>query len=136
MNKSNFSGMKSQMFYQMTNKRILIVEDEMIIALMLEQMVAQMQCEVVGKVSSGEEAVVQALSARPDIILMDINLEGEIDGIEAASIIQRRSSIPIIYITGNTDFMYKERLQQTDYVDFLAKPITKDQLSDSFALVS
>jgi two-component SAPR family response regulator len=124
------------MFYHMASKKILIVEDELIIALMLEQMVAQMQHEVIGKVSTGEEAIDQALSMRPDIILMDINLQGEVDGIEAASTIQEKSNIPVIYITGNTNFMCKERLKNTDYIDFLAKPVTKDQLSDSFALVS
>jgi CheY-like chemotaxis protein len=120
----------------MTNKRILIVEDEGILALMLEQMVTQMQHEVVDKVSTGKEAINQALSMKPDIVLMDINLKGEIDGIEAASAIQEKSDIPVIYITGNTDSMYKERLENTDYIDFLAKPVTKNQLSYSLALVS
>jgi CheY-like chemotaxis protein len=120
----------------MANKRVLIVEDNMTIALIHEKIVTQMGHEVIDKVASGEEAVDQALSLQPDIILMDIDLEGEMDGIEAAMIIQKKSDIPVIYITSNTNFRYKERLKNTDYIDFLAKPISKCQLSDSFVFLS
>lgn len=120
----------------MTSKKVLIVEDEMIIALMLEQMVVKMGHEVVDKVSTGESAIEKALCYRPDVILMDIRLQGEIDGIEAIAVIQKRLDIPVIYITGNTDQMYKQRIKQTDYLDFLVKPITQYKLSSLFDLAS
>lgn len=108
----------------------------MIIALMLEQMVRKMGHEVVDKVSSGESAIERARMHQPDVILMDIRLQGEIDGIEAIAQIQKEHDIPVIYITGNTDQMYKQRVQQTEYLDFLVKPITQHKLSHSFDLAS
>lgn len=124
------------MLLQMAKKRVLIVEDEMIISLMLQQMVVQMGHEVVGKATSGERAVQEALETRPEVILMDIRLQGKMDGIEAIIEIQKEINVSVIYITGNTDQMYKKRVQETDYLDFLVKPITQHQLSHSLDLAS
>jgi CheY-like chemotaxis protein len=115
-------------------KKVLIVEDEMIIALMLEQMVTKLGYEIVGKVSSGEMAVEQSIACRPDIILMDIRLQGEIDGIEAVTKIQESMDTMVIYITGNTDKMHKRRIEKTKYLDFLVKPVNTHQLSHSLNL--
>ncbi len=116
-------------------KKVLIVEDEMIIALMLEQMVSKLGYEIVGKVSTGEMAVEQSVACRPDIILMDIRLQGEIDGIEAVTKIQESmNTSTVIYITGNTDKKHKERIKKTKYLDFLVKPVNRQQLSHSLSL--
>lgn len=120
----------------MAKKTVLIVEDEMIISLMLQQMVVQMGHEVVGKATSGERAVQEALETRPEVILMDIRLQGKMDGIEAIIEIQKEINVSVIYITGNTDQLYKKRVQETDYLDFLVKPITQHQLSHSLDLAS
>ena len=120
----------------MTKKKVLIVEDEMIISLMLEQMISRIGHEVVDKVTTGEMAVERAVAMQPDIILMDIRLQGKMDGIEAMLEIQKTTNIPVIYITGNTDQMYKRRIKETQYLDFLVKPITQHQLSNSLDLAS
>lgn len=120
----------------MANKKVLIVEDEMIISLMLEQMVVQMGHKVVGKATSGEVAVKQALEVQPEVILMDIRLQGNMDGVEAISQIQEKINVSVIYITGNTDQMYKKRVKETQYLDFLIKPVTQHQLSHSLDLAS
>jgi YesN/AraC family two-component response regulator len=115
---------------------VLIVEDEMIIALMIEQMVKRMGHTVVGKTAKGEKAIEQAHETKPDLILMDIRLQGEMDGVDAISKIQHELDIQVIYITGNTDQKYKNKVESTNYIDFLIKPITQHQLSDSFDLAS
>lgn len=118
------------------SKKILIVEDELIIALLIERMVTSLGHEVVDKVTTGEKAVTAALQQNPDLILMDIRLQGKMDGIEAMSEIRQKANIPVIYITGNTDQMYRKRIEKTDYLAFLTKPISMGKLSQSFGLAS
>lgn len=117
-----------------TKKRVLIVEDEMIIALLIQKMVENLGHQVIGKVTSGEEAVSIAAEKNPDLILMDLRLQGEMDGIEAMSAIHQINHIPVIYITGNTDKKYREKVESSDYLAFLTKPITITDLSRSFGM--
>lgn len=118
------------------SKKILIVEDEMIIALLLERMVRNLGHQVIDKVVSGEEAISLVQKQPPDLILMDIRLQGELDGIEAMVRIHEMSDIPVIYISGNTDVLEQEKINQTEYVEFLSKPVTISDLSRSFNLAS
>lgn len=111
--------------------KILIVEDELIIALMVEQMIRNLGHEVINTVSSGEEAIEEALNSNPDLILMDIRLKGRIDGIEAMNEIRKKNDIPVVFITGNTDQMYQQRISNLEYLEFLTKPITIKELSRS-----
>lgn len=117
-------------------KRVLIVEDEMIIALLIERMVNNLGHEVIDKVTSGEDAVTIATQNEPDIILMDIRLKGDMDGIEAMSRIRKKKNVPVIYISGNTDMFHQKKVSDSEYVEFLSKPITISDLSRSFNLAS
>lgn len=117
-------------------KKVLIVEDEMIISLLIEKMVENLGHQVLRKVPSGEEAVICAREEAPDLILMDIRLDGEINGIEAVSQIHKDRNIPVIYISGNTDVLTQGKLNESEYIDFLAKPITISDLSRSVSLAS
>lgn len=119
-----------------TQKNILVVEDEMIISLVIEQMVKNLGHNVIGKVVSGEDAVETALRLKPDLILMDIRLKGEMDGIQAMAEIRKETNIPVIFITGNTDKMYKQRIEQYDYQGFLTKPVTMNELDKTFNFAS
>ena len=83
----------------MTSRKILIVEDEMIAALDLRNQLCRLGYQVPGLAKSGEEAVRLALDLKPDLILMDINLAGEMSGIEASRRISEAFKIPIIYVT-------------------------------------
>lgn len=85
------------------NIRILIVEDESIVQLDLQSRVRRLGHTVVGVASAGEEAVAKAALLSPDLILMDVCLEGEMDGIEAARRIRSAQTIPIVYVTAYTD---------------------------------
>ncbi|MDZ7657763.1 response regulator [Fodinibius sp.] len=120
----------------METKKVLIVEDEMIIAMLIERMVTSMGHQVIDKVSSGEDAINKALEHSPDLILMDIRLKGEMDGIEAMRRIQEKMSIPVIYISGNSDLAHQKKMNNTDYIDFLSKPISQSDLSKSFSVAS
>lgn len=118
------------------NKNILIVEDEMIIALMIEKMVENLGHSVIAKVTSGEEAVEMALKYTPDLILMDIRLQGEMDGIEAMIQIRKQIDVQVIYISGNTDNLYKKRVKKSDCLGFLTKPITMNDLNSTVNITS
>lgn len=114
-------------------KKVLIVEDDLIIALSTQKMVQKLGYKVIGRVTTGEEAIKQALASKPDVILMDIRLAGELDGIEASTkILDSISDTAIIYLTGNTDHMYLERASKTGYKAFLVKPVSIADLKKSF----
>jgi|AntRauTorcE11898_2_1112593.scaffolds.fasta_scaffold19211_3 CheY-like chemotaxis protein len=120
----------------MGKKRVLIVEDEIILSLVLEQMITQMGHTVVDKVTTGEMAIEKALEEQPDLIFMDIHLSGEMDGIEAVSEIQQKIEVSVIYITASTSYIHEKRIRKTSFLDFLTKPVTRYQLSDSLEMVS
>lgn len=83
--------------------KILVVEDEMIIAAKISMQLTNLGYEVTGILPRGEEALLHAAENKPDIVLLDINLKGNIDGIETARQMQLMKDIPIIYLTANAD---------------------------------
>lgn len=114
-----------------TNKKVLIVEDDMIISLVVENMVKELGHTVVGKAVSGEEAIEIALKEKPDILLMDIRLKGEMDGIDTVAKIKESINSKVIYLTGNSDRLNFERAQDTNFVDLIIKPFTIGDLDKS-----
>ena len=103
-------------------RRILIVEDERLIALDLQRRLTQLGYAVVGIAASGPQAITTAYQLQPDLVLMDIRLQGEMDGIEAALHIQQARPIPIIYLTAYVDDATMQRAQATSPRGFLRKP--------------
>src|SRR5437764_12001222 len=87
----------------MTQARILVVEDESIVALDIQDSLESLGYDVPATVASGEEAIVQAGVLRPNLVLMDIQLQGRMDGVEAADQIRQRFGIPVVYLTANAD---------------------------------
>ncbi len=112
---------------------ILIVEDDMIIAMVLERMVKKLDHEVIDKVITGKEAIECTREMNPDLILMDIQLKDNIDGIEAMHEIRKTSDVPVIYITGNSDQYNLNRAKETNFVEYLVKPIRMEDLKESFS---
>lgn len=115
--------------------RILIVEDDMIIAANISLQLSNLGYEVTGLVTRGEEAIIHGKDNKPDIILMDINLKGNLDGIAAASIIQETHNIPIIYLTANSDEPTFARAKSTHPYAFISKPFSNLDLQRTIALV-
>lgn len=110
-------------------KRVLIVEDDLIISLTTEKMVEKLGYQVIACVTSGEEAVEIAKMDQPDVILMDIRLNGKMDGIEATQkILGYIDNTKVIFVTGNTDNAYRERADKTGYDAYLIKPVTLEDL--------
>lgn len=89
--------------------QILIVEDEQLVADDLRETLEYLGYGVPALVASGEEAILMAGILRPDLVLMDIRLEGKIDGIEASFAIQSRFGLPVVYLTANADRATLER---------------------------
>lgn len=109
--------------------RLLIVEDEAIPAMMLKQEMEKAGYEVFKPVATGETAVEVARKNRFDLVLMDINLAGRMDGIEAAAQIMSFSDTPIVFVTGFSDETVKQRANALKPAGFLTKPITASVLA-------
>ena len=112
----------------MAKARIMIVEDESIMAVMIEKRLQRMGYTVCTRVFSGEEAVRQAASIQPDLVLMDIQLQGHMDGIEAAEEIQTLFDIPVIYLTACDDEETLLRARITEPFGYLIKPFSEREL--------
>lgn len=111
--------------------RILIAEDEAILAEDLGLSLKNLGYVVRGKVSTGEEAVELAEKLKPDLILMDIKLQGDIDGIEAADRIHKSMDIPIVYLTGYSESDVLERAKKTEPYGYIGKPISVSELRNT-----
>lgn len=112
----------------MEKAKILIVEDESIAALDLQMRLTSDGYDVLNIVSTGENAIQVAENNLVNLILMDIKLKGEIDGIETASIIRKKSDAAIVYISGNSDLLASDRLIATNPEGTLKKPISDWEL--------
>ena len=114
-----------------SSKSILIVEDDMILSMVLERMIRKLEYSVAGKEITGKKAIESANALQPDLILMDIQLKDDIDGIEAMHEIRHNSDVPVIYITGNSDQYNLDRARETNFIDYLVKPIQMSDLKTS-----
>jgi PAS domain S-box-containing protein len=112
----------------------LIVEDESIEAMNFEQSLKSFGYEVVGIVSNGKDAVNKAASFKPDLILMDIVLKGDMDGIEAAGYIKEEFDIPIVYLTAHPEQSAIDRAKLTSPYGYLIKPVSKTDLKNTIEL--
>ncbi|MBO6571643.1 MAG: response regulator [Balneola sp.] len=112
-------------------KTVMIVEDDLILNLLYESYLEKLGYGAEGELVYGKTAIEIAKRIKPDLILMDISLEGEMDGIDAMLEIRKFSDVPVIYITGNSDPYHVERAKETNYLDYLVKPIEFDVLKES-----
>jgi hypothetical protein len=117
-----------------TPNTILIVEDEAIVAADLAAKLARLGYEVAGIAASGESAVLLAEQLRPHLVLMDIRLDGPIDGIETANAIRTRLDVPIIYLTAHSDTATLHRAKLTGPFGYILKPFDDRELETQIAL--
>ncbi|TVR28940.1 MAG: response regulator [Balneolaceae bacterium] len=110
---------------------IFIVEDDQLLLLMLNRMITKMGHSVAGTATNGYDAIAEINKTTPDLILMDIILKDEIDGITVAETVKKQRNYPIIYITGNSDSFYKNRADAIGYHDYLVKPTSFEKLVNS-----
>lgn len=107
---------------------VLVVEDEPIIGMDIREILQSIGYEVPEVISSGEKAIEKAEELRPDLIIMDIVLSGEMDGIEAVKEIKEKLNIPVIYLTAHTEKTTFERASETIPYGYLVKPVGKNDL--------
>jgi len=115
----------------MTGECILVVEDEAVVAEEIQESLKELGYSVPVIVTSGKEAIKEAERIKPDLILMDIVLEGKIDGIAAADSIRGSYDIPVVYITAYADDNTVERARKTHPFGYIVKPFTQQQLNST-----
>lgn len=119
--------------------RVLIVEDEQIVAADLEWQLTREGYEVVGTTASGEEAIAMAESRQPDVVLMDVRLQGPIDGAQAADEIWAAGKIPIIFISAFAISAFAQTLERQGRGEipgaYLSKPFSSAELMDALSMV-
>jgi PAS domain S-box-containing protein len=118
----------------MAKERILIVEDQKIVAEDIKEVLTKLRYKVIGIVSSGEEAIKKAEETQPDLILMDIKLKGEMDGIEAAKNIRAHLDISIVYLTAYSDEKTLERAKITEPFGYIIKPFEDRELHSTIEM--
>lgn len=117
----------------MTTKRVLIVEDEAIVAMALSRALPRFGYHVCRVFASGEEAIEGVENERPDLILMDIHLVGALDGIQAADHIRARYDIPIVFMTGYDISHIQDRTRHLTNVAHVGKPVGIQTLAEIIA---
>lgn len=108
--------------------KILIVEDEAVIAMEIEMRLEKMGYEITGHAATGEKALALAEASRPDLALMDINLVGPQDGVETAAQLRARFDIPVVFLTAYSDDATIRRATVTGPLGYLTKPFSDRDL--------
>ncbi len=112
----------------MSSIKILVVEDEIIVAMDIKQRLENMGYTVPEVTSKGEEAVEKVIEINPDLVLMDIVLKGKMDGVEAAQEIKDKFNIPILYLTAYSDEETLKRVKATGPYGYIIKPFKDKEL--------
>ncbi|WOF17366.1 response regulator [Methanoplanus sp. FWC-SCC4] len=112
----------------MKGLKILIVEDDAIISMDIEQRVNRLGCRVTGVLDRGDKVFSNVAGERPDIVLMDINIKGDMDGVSVAERLLEDYGLRVIYITAYSDMSMRERALKTDPLGYLVKPIRESEL--------
>jgi PAS domain S-box-containing protein len=112
----------------MDKKKIILVEDEAIVAEDLRRNLERLGYEVVAVAASGEQALVDINTHRPDLVLMDIVLQGDLSGIDTAEIIRQQEHLPVIYLTAHSDPVTLERAKISEPYGYVLKPFDEREL--------
>lgn len=113
------------------SKTALIVEDNLILSLLYENYLKETVFKTIGEIKSGSVAVDFVKKYKPEVIIMDIELQGEMDGITAMEAIRKFSEAPVIFITGNTDKESIDRVAAITNSKFLKKPISEKIMKEA-----
>jgi len=117
-----------------TNHKILIVEDEILVATDIEESLESLGYEIQNAVATGQDAIDEVAKSLPDLILMDINLKGEMTGIDAATVISQKHNVPIIYLTANADLSTINQAKVALPYGYIIKPFTDKDLQTNIEI--
>jgi len=112
-------------------KKALVVEDNLLIAVIYRQYLKRLNLEIIAEVKTGEKAVEILKKKKVDLIIMDIMLEGKIDGIDAMKHIREFSQIPVIFASSNSDELHFNKAALISNSLFLVKPVTEEAFSNA-----
>ena len=112
----------------MQGRSILIVEDEQIVATELREILTNLGYRIAAATATGSESLARTEETQPDLILMDIRIKGEMDGIETAGKITDRWDIPVIYVTAHADKETLRRAKMTGPMGYVLKPFSEREL--------
>lgn len=115
--------------------RIVIVEDDSLVAMGMKLYLESRGHRILAVAATGEQAVESSLDGPPDLVLMDVRLKGEMDGIEAAHRILAQANIPIVFVSGSGEPQTLERIRALEPAGLLLKPVTPSQLAAEVARV-
>ena len=118
----------------MSKGKILVVEDNNIVAKDIQGRLQKLEYDIAGTAKSGQEAIEKATATLPDLILMDIKLRGEMDGVEAAREIRARLDIPVVYLTAYADEKTLTRAKITEPFGYIVKPFDENVLHINIAI--
>lgn len=118
----------------MSDYKVLIVEDELLVSADIEESLEILGYTVVGAVATGKDAIASVEKQLPDVILMDIMLKGDMTGIEAANIIRKKHDVPIIYLTANADVGTIEKAKTSLPYGYIIKPFTEKDLQTNIEI--
>ncbi|KXS44290.1 MAG: response regulator receiver protein [Methanohalophilus sp. T328-1] len=118
----------------MKKSRILVVEDEAIVAMVIKRRLQDLGYIVSGVASTGKDAITKVEGTFPDLVLMDIRLKGDMDGIEATKTIKDRFSLPVVYLTAHSDDVTFKKAKETDPDGYILKPFTEKDLSTTIEI--
>jgi CheY-like chemotaxis protein len=119
----------------MSPARVMIVEDEAITAMATGAMLKRLGHVVLASVSSGEAALEAVRRGRPDLVLMDIRLDGELDGIETARRLRQALDVPVVFVSAYVDDQTRSRAAETRPLAFVAKPLSEVDLGRLLCLL-
>ena len=111
--------------------KVLIVEDEAIVAMEIQESIEHLGYSISGVADTAEKAVELAVSGKPDLILMDVHLKGDMDGVEAADMIRKSVNVPVIFLTAYSGDEVLERAKITEPYGYLLKPVQEEQLASA-----
>ncbi len=112
----------------MKQKKVLIVEDDRMLSAIFQMFIRDLGHELIGIVSEGSKAIELCTTQHPDIVLMDIHIKGDMDGVATAKILEERFNMPVIYITGDFEEDTVSRSLLSNTYGFLVKPLYKSTL--------
>lgn len=110
--------------------KVLVVEDDIIISEDIQRSLDTLGYEVIGAMTSGEEALNLIQKNPPDIVLMDIVLRGQLNGIDTAKMIYEQYHIPVVFLTAYSDSITLERANQAHHYGYICKPFEREELKE------
>ncbi|WP_018128398.1 response regulator [Balneola vulgaris] len=114
-----------------SRKQVLVVEDNLLVVVLYRQFLPNLNCDIVAEVRNGADALDVFRSKKVDLIIMDIMIEGEVDGVDTVKTIREESEVPVIFISGNSDTINFDRVEGISNSTFLPKPASLDEFVEA-----